>query len=168
LRLHLLARDQDAGDIGRTYLLACQPRQQGGRVCRMTGNALSARRLRTGRLLGLLGAVLASCLVGVTIVVVLGRLHPRTGAQVTIEGCRSYDGSIPSAMVSIQNQTTVASTFYLEIGFDQGGRQFGTGSVHERLPAGPLGLWIGFVPAHSYPPGTGALACSVLQLTDQG
>jgi hypothetical protein len=167
--IFLYVSDDSKGGIAPPITVRIQAGGVGGGVCRMTSNAQSARRLRTSRLLlGFVGAVLASCLIGVTIVVVLGRLHPRTAAQVTIEGCRSYDGSIPSAMVSIQNQTTVASTFYVEIGFDQGGRQFGTGALRERLPAGPLGLWIGFIPAHSYPPGTGALACTVLQVADQG
>lgn len=101
------------------------------------------------------------------VIVILTMPDAATGANVTVGSCRSY-GSTASAMVSISNETNAAITFYVVIGFDQGGRQFGTGSVRERVPGGPAGLWVGFVPAKLSPPGSGALACSVLHVTDQG
>ncbi len=136
----------------------------------MTSDVLNgSRRRASSRMLGFVGAVLASCGIGAAIIVLLTRPDTATGAQVTIGGCRSYGSTLtPSAMVSIQNQTNAPRTFYVVIGFDQGGRQFGTASVRQRVPGGPFGLWIGFVPAKSYPPGSGPLTCSVLQVTDQG
>jgi hypothetical protein len=118
-------------------------------------------------MLGFVGAVLLSCGIGVAVIVLLTMPDAATGAKVTVGSCRSY-GSAVSAMVSISNETNAASTFDVVIGFDQGGRQFGTGSVRERVPGGPAGIWVGFVPAKLSPPGSGALTCSVLNVTGQG
>jgi hypothetical protein len=127
----------------------------------------SRRRRVSRRMLGLIGAIVLSCVIGVTVIVFLTMPDTASGAQVTVGPCRS-NGIAPSAMVSISNQTSAARTFYVVIGFDQSGRQFGTGSVRERVPGGPYGLWVGFVLATSSPPGSGTLTCSVLRVTDQG
>jgi hypothetical protein len=129
----------------------------------MTSARLSRSRRR---MLGLVGAVLASCGIGVSIVLILALHSAGPGAQVTVERCRSnMPATIPSAMVAISSQTATARTFYVEIGFDHDGRQVSTGSVRERVP--PLGVWIGFVVPES-PPGIGVLTCTVLQVANEG
>lgn len=118
-------------------------------------------------MLGLIGAAVVSCAIGVAVIVLLNMPDSATGAQVTTGRCGAYGGT-PSAMVTISNETNAARTFDVVIGFEQGGRQFGTGSVRERVPGGAFGLWTGFVTAKAYPPCFGALTCTVLKVTDQG
>jgi hypothetical protein len=130
----------------------------------MTGVVNSSRR-RVGRgMLGFIGAVVLSCAIGVAVIVLLTTPDVATGAKVTVGSCGGY-GRTASAMVSISNETNAANTFDVVIGFDQGGRQFATGSVRERVPGGPVGLWVGFVVAKVSPPGSGALTCRVLHVT---